>query len=695
MKLFERRTLRVDIVFVFTSLVILTAVGITSFVYLHNKTAILELVKKSFDSEAKMVLNATNSYLQTVQDTVEIATQVFNKPDIKLTVNSKEAKYLLNAVKTQKQLELFYYGDESGNFLQAAILGDIIYVKQIKRINNKAVTLFNYYDKDFKLIRTENIEDSGYDPRVRPWYKGAKNTGKTFWTNPYIFFENGKPGITVSCPIYDKYKKLKGVVAGDITLDGLSVFLNGASLSNNSISFMIDSSGKLIACSGGHKIVSKRNGKLKRLMPFELGIPAIKLATRYYLDNHNNIFSYNVNGEQYLAYFTKIPNKFGRNWIFAIVAPESDFTAPIKETLRTTILLAILGLMLAVLAAILLARQISQPIERLAQEIVKIKNFEFDTTDEVKSHIYEIQQMSESVKIMKNSLKAFQLYVPATLVRQLINSGEPVTIGGQSRELTVFFSDIANSTTIAENIAPKDLMLQMSDYFDVMTQVIETECNGTIDKFIGDAVMAFWGAPISNDQHAILAAKAALRCRREIDKLNEKWEKEGKYPFITRIGINTGYMIVGNMGSKKRMNYSVIGDEVNLASRLEKINKFYGTNIIISKGTHRYVQNDFICRPIDQIAVRGKHQGIMIYELMAQKEDTPEAQKAEKLARKFQQAYELYLKRQWQEAKTIFAELLEEFPDDKVSQIYIERCEQFIVNEPDPYWSGISKIPEQ
>ncbi len=693
MNFLRKRRLKVDIVFVFTCLIIATVIGITSFVYFQNKQVILELVERGFASESQMVLNATNSYMQAVQNTVQIATKIFDMPDVKLSVDSREAQYLLNAVRVQKQLELFYYGDEGGNFLQAAILGDIIYIKQIKRVEKKAVTLFHYFDKNFKVRKKETITDSGYDPRVRPWYKGAKSTATIFWTNPYIFFENGKPGITVACPIYDKDKKLKGVIAGDITLCGLSDFLDKASLSRNSISFMTDGSGKLLACSGDIEIVSKKNGKLKRLMPYELKIPQMTLAVRYYQDNKKGTFSYKYNGKRYLAYFTRIPDTFGRNWLFATIAPEDDFIGPIKKTLHTTILLALLGLMIAVLVAILLARQISQPIEKLATEIMNIRNFEFSSDDGIKSHIYEIQQMNEAVQAMKNSLQAFQLYVPATLVRQLIDSGEPVTIGGQSRELTVFFSDIANSTTIAEDIPPKDLMLQLSDYFDVMTEVIEAECGGTIDKFIGDAVMAFWGAPISNDEHAILACRAALKCQKKVAELNEKWQAEGKYPFVTRIGINTGYMIVGNMGSKRRMNYSVIGDEVNLASRLEKVNKIYGTNIVISKGTHRYVRNEFVCRPIDQIAVKGKLQGIMIYELMAEK-GTSEVQSIENMAKRFHAGYELYLKRKWREAQSIFSELLEEFPDDRVCKIYIERCSQFIQKEPDPNWSGVSKLSD-
>jgi adenylate cyclase len=693
MKLFKKRTFKVDIVLVFTFMIVLTVVTITSFVYFKNKASTLKLVQLNFRKEADAVLTKTENYMQSAQVTAEIATRVFDKPELKLTINSRESAYLLNAVKNQQPIELFYYGDEAGNFLQAGILGKNIYTKQIRRINGKAVTDLNYFDSNFNLKNSKSEADSKYDPRVRPWYKGAKTTGKTFWTEPYIFAENGKPGITVACPVYNKDKSLKGVVAADITLDGLSEFLKEIDISNTSIAFIIDETGKLLAYADPAKMTVDLNGKITRLAPYELKIPELTAGIRHYQDKTEKSFSYGVQGVNYLACFASFPEAFGKKWLFAVIATEDDFLGPIKNTLRITMLLSISGLIVAVLAAFLLARQVSRPIEKLAAEILKVKNFNLDETADINSHIHEIQAMDSAINGMKNSLRAFRLYVPATLVKQLIASGEKVTIGGKSRELTVFFSDIEDFTSITENISPKDLMLQLSDYFDVMTKIIEQE-SGTVDKFIGDAVMAFWGAPISNEEHAIMACRAALKCQQIIGEFNKNWEAEGKYPFRTRMGINTGYMIVGNMGSRQRMNYSVMGDGVNLASRLEMLNKIYSTSIIISKGTHRYVQNQFVTRTIDQITVKGKSQSVVIYELMAEK-GTPDATRLAPLAERFEQAYKLYLKRDWQQAKSMCETLLEEFPDDQVSAIYIERCTNFIEHEPDPSWSGISKLFEK
>ncbi len=693
MKLLKKRTFKVDIVFVFTFLIVLTVVIITSFVYFENRASTLELVQLNFKKEADAVLTKTNYYLQGAQLTAEIATKVFDVPDSNLTVNSDEAAYLLKAVMTHHQLSLFYYGDEQGNFLQAANLGKTIFTKSIKQVNGNAATVFNYFDSKLQLKTSENIADSKYDPRLRPWYKGAKASGKTFWTDPYIFFENGKPGITVACPVYNQDKSFKGVVAADITLDGLSEFLKVIDISKNSLALIMDETGKLLAFTDPKKMVAVNSGKITRLAPYELKIPKLTAGVRHYQDNSQHSFSYEVDGVKYLGYFVYFHETFGKKWLFGVIATENNFLGPIKNTLRITMILSVTGLLLAMLAAFFLARQISRPIEKLANEVLKVKHFNLDESSDVHSHIHEIQDMNAAIQGMKNSLRAFRLYVPATLVKQLIASGEKVTIGGKSRELTVFFSDIADFTSITENISPKDLMLQLSDYFDVMTKIIETE-SGTVDKFIGDAVMAFWGAPISNEDHAIMACRAALKCQQLIGEFNKNWEAAGKYPFHTRMGIHTDYMIVGNMGSRQRMNYSVMGDGVNLASRLEMLNKIYSTSIIISKGTHRYVQNQFVTRTIDQITVKGKSQSVVIYELMAEN-DTPEAERLAPLAERFQQAYKLYLKREWEQAKAICEELHEKFPEDQVSVLYIERCNNFIEHEPDPAWSGISKLFEK
>ncbi|HBC89626.1 MAG TPA: hypothetical protein DCZ94_22030 [Lentisphaeria bacterium] len=686
----QKRTFKVDIVFVFTSLIVATVLLLSCFSYFENRKSTLELIDGNFEEEAKAVISKTDNYLRSAQLAAEIATQLFDGGEPQLGLDTEEARYFLKIVLTYSQVGLFYYGDEQGNFLQAALLGDEIYTKHIRQIDGKAVTDFRYLDRNLNMLREEKNPDTKYDPRARPWYKGAKAGGKTFWTEPYIFFENGEPGITVACPIYNKDKSLRGVVAADIILGGLSKFLQSVNVSKNGLVFIMDEKEQLIAYPDPRRIVRVENGEARSLKPSELKIPFITEAVRNYEDKGEKMFSYEASGNRYLACFAKFPPEFGKKWMFSIIAPEDDFLGPMKSTFRKTLLLSLFILIISVLAGILMARQISRPIERLAAEVLEVKNFNLDSHLEIKSHIHEIQTMDDAVKAMKNSLKAFKIYVPSTLVKQLIESGESVTVGGKERELTLFFTDIVDFTPISESISPKDLMLQLSEYFDVVTRIIEDE-KGTVDKFIGDAVMSFWGAPLANEEHAIMACRAALRCQKEIEALNREWEKAGKKPFHTRIGLHTGYNVVGNMGSTQRMNYTALGEGVNLASRLEGVNRIYGTSVIISKSTHRYVQNHFICRILDQIAVKGYSQSVVIYELLAEN-NSPESGKLKGLSDSFQEAYNLYMKREWRAARDMFQSILRDFPEDKVSVFYTARCDKYIASEPDESWNGITRL---
>jgi len=682
-----QRKFSVDIVFVFTLLIIITISSIFSLIYYKNKNNAIKSAHEKFEKSAQALMQNTDEHMEVVQLAAEIATQIFKKDDLKLAFDSEQSAYLLKVIRTHKHIALFYYGDTKGNFLQIANLNNKIYIKLISRKNDKFQTTFKYYDDNDKVKSTKYDHKSKYDPRLRPWYIGAKEVKKTFWTDPYIFFETGNPGITVSVPVFSKNKTLLGVVGADITLNGLSGFLKEVELTKHGIAYITDAKGYLLAYSREKNIVIRKNGKVRSLKPKELKNPAINAVIDA---NVNKQKSLSFNGKDYLTAFLPFPNSFGKKWNFTIVAPEDDFTGAMKETLRQMFYISIAGLAIGVFITMLLARKISKPIELLSKDVLEVRNFNLDSDSGVHSHIHEIQVMDNAIRAMKNSLKAFRLYLPSVLVKQLVESGESIEIGGKERDLTLFFSDIADFTTISEKCPPEDLMLQLSEYFDAMTNIIEKE-KGTVDKFIGDAVMAFWGAPLPNDNHPLGACHSALQCQRKIKELNAKWGQKGKEQYHTRIGIHSGPVTVGNIGAKQRMNYTVLGDGVNLASRLEGVNKIYKTDIIISHSTYLQVKEFFKCRVLDQIAVKGKDESIKIYELLTES-DSLDVKRFTDFANKFQKIYELYLKREWQKAKTLFQEFAKEFDDDHVCQIYIKRCDKYIKEEPNVSWNGATKL---
>lgn len=277
---------------------------------------------------------------------------------------------------------------------------------------------------------------------------------------------------------------------------------------------------------------------------------------------------------------------------------------------------------------------------------------------------------------------AFSRYVNKTVVNQIRQDPSKLQLGGTKVELTVLFSDIAGFTTISEKFKPEELVSFLNEYLGEMTDIIMKK-QGTLDKYEGDAIMAFWNAPLPQHDHALHACLAALENQERLAQLRKKWEREGMPEMKVRIGINTGVAVVGNMGSKNRFNYTAVSDDVNLASRLEGINKQYGTYLIISEATHLEVKDHFICRELDEIRVKGKSKSVKIYELICKKvEETPELK--EKMAT-FEEGLNLYRKQQFKEAKMKF----EIVKNDSPAKVFIARCEAFIKTPPGPKWDGV------
>jgi adenylate cyclase len=286
----------------------------------------------------------------------------------------------------------------------------------------------------------------------------------------------------------------------------------------------------------------------------------------------------------------------------------------------------------------------------------------------------------------KQELKGtFQKYVSPSIVNEILSHPEKVELGGRKERMTVLFSDIRGFTTFAEKLDPKVLGDFLNNYLTPMTQIIFKN-NGTLDKYMGDAIMAFFGAPIHYADHAKKCCITALEMVERLHTLNKEFEKQNLPIIDIGIGINTGDMSVGNMGSDIVRSYTVMGDSVNLASRLEGINKNYGTRIIISEYTHNDVKNDFICRDLDLVRVKGKAQPVKIYELVAQSHIRPEQKDCLAL---FKEGYDLYLIKQFQEALDKFNSALNKVPNDGPTQLYIERCQEFLVTPPLENWDGV------
>ncbi|MEN6468430.1 MAG: CHASE2 domain-containing protein [Smithella sp.] len=280
---------------------------------------------------------------------------------------------------------------------------------------------------------------------------------------------------------------------------------------------------------------------------------------------------------------------------------------------------------------------------------------------------------------------AFQYYLNASVINEILKDPAKLKLGGEKKDLTVLFSDIRGFTTMSEGLTPQELVALLNEYLTAMTNKV-FEYEGLLDKYMGDAIMAVFGAPLDQPDHAKRACLTALAMMQELHRLQKKWKEEGRRVFNIGIGVNSGEMNVGNMGSEMRFDYTVMGDMVNLGSRLEGTNKEYGTNIIISEFTYEKVKDDMCCRELDFVRVKGKVKPVRIYELLAEKKDEPHFKS---MIDAFDKGLVLYREGKWDEAIAAFRTVLAIRPDDFPAAMYIERCKNLKEHPPAEPWDGV------
>ena len=307
--------------------------------------------------------------------------------------------------------------------------------------------------------------------------------------------------------------------------------------------------------------------------------------------------------------------------------------------------------------------------------------FEFSPAP-TSSSFRDVSEVLESLEKAKTAMRAMSKYVPVDLVRRLYRSKTEPTLGGELTELSIMFTDIKDFTTLSEQLAPNELARALGRYLDVMARIIQKETGGTIDKFIGDAIMTFWNAPEPVKDHAHQACQAALRCREGGRTLSQSAEWHNLPAFETRFGLHQDKALVGHFGAPDRMNYTAIGDAVNLASRLEGLNKQYGTTIIASERIFEDARAQFDFRLLDWVAVKGKTGAIKIYELLGEKDS---AEQQRRMITTYEEAFEAYAASDFDKA----IELLEKNNGDPPSAALLDRCRRFQKAPPPSDWRGI------
>jgi adenylate cyclase len=538
------------------------------------------------------------------------------------------------------------------------------------------------------------------------WYTAARDY--PLWTEARTIRSGAEavPGITYAAPIHDREGNLLGVATISYDISAISRFLDSNPVGKDGFAFIVErtAGSELRVIAHPNPEILTRSSKDERgrtqyeFVPHgslsdERVVRFMEVLSRKnvdYLGQDLWTFRYTAGGTEYFGSYRRITGRDMPGWIIAQVVPYKEIMGPVErnnlETLGIGAALCILILIVSAWVSALVAN----PLRRIALDSEAIGRFELEPRPLDRSQIREVDQLMLATHDMKRGLRSFRKYVPADLVREILASGGEAELGGQKATLTIFFSDIADFTTISELLSPEDLVEQLAEYFEAMSRALREQPPGTLDKFIGDSIMAFWGAPAPNPEHAVTACRSALHCQEHLKELQDKWTREGKPLFHQRIGINTGEVIVGNMGSITRLNYTVVGETVNSASRFEGLNKAYGTRIIIGENTRELVKEQFVARPLDLVSVKGSAKGVRIYELMAETSGADE--RVREIARLAATALDLYLARRWDEARAWYGKILELDPADRPAGILYDRCRLYLENPPPFDWSGIHRF---
>ena len=533
---------------------------------------------------------------------------------------------------------------------------------------------YAFYNDDRKEVGTMSSNES-YVPKSRDWYKDASKEGKLIITNPALK-KSGGMGLSIAKPFFSG-NNLAGVVAIDISLNEINHFLNKQLISKDSVSLLIDDHGFIIASSDEKEAAKKIDSKLVMNQVYTMDSKTPSLALSLNLENSKLPFIFkDPKAEEYVAITSEFPKDFQKNWISLSVIPLVAFAGPLYDSNKRILLIGICAVLLQIIAIYFLARFISKPLEYLTLEIQALINLETLKPFKINRSITEIATLASAITKLKSTITAFISYVPRGLVNDLLNSGKDLEIGGESRYLTILFTDLKDFSSLAEITPSRELLQRVSSYLGLMTYAIKEE-GGTVDKFIGDAVMAFWGAPLLDQNHAYHACVAAVKGQRRMITLNEQLESEKKPPLTVRIGIHSDAVLVGNIGSEERLSYTVMGDGVNIASRLEGINKEFGTDICISHSLFKEAGERLWVRPMDLISVKGRKGEFLIYELVAIRDGDDETLASatdEELCNLTQKAYEHYAKGEYMVAKQIYQSIVDQFHDN-LSKIMVEKCD--------------------
>lgn len=540
---------------------------------------------------------------------------------------------------------------------------------------------------------SEEIAPLDYDPRTRPWYTGAVSLEppeNIYWSPHYIFTTSGDPGISISLVVHPPNRSPL-VLAFDMLLKDISAYTTRQRPSPNGKLFIMLQDRRMIGLPMDERFSdpeSHKNYILEDVSKMEM--PEITAAVEQWQRQgqpNEQMFRFEAHGQEWWCSFYRLPAKnVVPRWLCTIV-PEKDIIGDTNLLVLLILIVTVIILLMSVVLSLALSRQYTAPIKELVDQGDALRRLDTRAKHSPVTSIEEILNLSDVNERMRVALDAFSRYIPIDVVRQLLDRGEAARLGGRNEKLTVMFSDIENFATVSEAMSPEALVQHIAPYFEAMLAELQ-QARATVDKFIGDSIMAFWGAPLEDPDHHVRAMQAVWQCRQAVEVLNARWKNRGALELRTRFGLAYGNAVVGNVGTTQRLNYTALGDTVNLASRLEGLNKYYGTQVLAAEPIPQLTGEGFIFRRVDVVAVKGRSGEVGIYELLGPAGEVSEA--ALRFKTEYEAAWDAYARRDFADALEILAKLASPWSNLLSVDRLINAAARYAQNPPPEDWRAVS-----
>jgi adenylate cyclase len=674
---------------VFTALMVITVVSVSSHAYRRAADITLDLSSDIISQLSENIVNRTIGLFEAANDYLQTNAVLFAGDEPELS-RDRLLRLFWRQLELQPELLSIYMADSAGTFVQASLEPRPV-TRMIEQREGEVLDRLVYRNSEYQPIA--RLSGGGlYDPRLAGWYQRAiEAEGKVAWSSVYRFEQTGKLGVTAARAVFEG-GSVRQVLGIDIALEDLTDFLAEQSGARGALAFIVDRRDRLVAFP--HQLI------LQDRTINEAGSPDSmdQLEERWLVDAYRELLAKTGVGDieadgggratrqgedrdyaltssgdiRYIAQLHSFPGEWSDGWRLFVVVPETSLLSSASRLISESIAISVIILVSAVLLVQILAYRLFEPMRRLVHNTELIQQLRLDEVRPVNSRFNEIRAMDQAICGMRSGLQELAKFVPAKMATDFIQKGKSAELGGDMVELTLFYSSISKFNALCAQRSTEEVTALVSLILDRFTQVI-VRTDGTVDNYLGESILAFWGAPSVVVDGPARACRVALQCKLIEDQLRQRGADSFPPETVNLFAIHSGRAIVGNFGSKKRMAYTAVGDNVEIGWILKQLNHRYGTQILISEPVQAVVAGLFWLRLVDYVPLYSGAEPTAVYELAGQRSESMPAD-----WHHFTERYEAGLKalfdRQWTQAEPIFSELAELRPDDKSVQLMLLRC---------------------